>query len=245
MRQARVNWLAWTMVGTTVLLLGVPCTLAQTDVLFVANNNVGIGTASPYYPLDVVGVMRTYGVYVGANAGTYTLDFLGDMGANRTIFRAGINNYSNGFTVRYTNSPQGMVYSFINGGVGIGTTSPTHLLDVGTSGAYCNGGAWVTGSSREYKQDIEDLSVEVAEGAVAKLNPVTYEYKASPGEHHVGFIAEDVPDLVATADRKGMSAMDVVAVLTKVVQQQQRLVEQQQRAIAELQAEVEQLKQQK
>jgi hypothetical protein len=41
----------------------------------------------------------------------------------------------------------------------------------------------------------------------------------------VGFIAEDVPDLVATADRKGLSSMDVAAVLTKVIQQQQRTIE--------------------
>jgi len=53
-----------------------------------------------------------------------------------------------------------------------------------------------------------------------KLTPVTYAYKAAPDEHHVGFIAEDAPDLVATLDHKGMSAMDIVAVLTKVVQQQ-------------------------
>jgi hypothetical protein len=110
------------------------------------------------------------------------------------------------------------------------------MLQVGT--AYCDGGVWVAGSSREYKQDIEELSTEAAEDAVAKLNPVTYEYKVSPGEHHVGFIAEDVPDLVATKDRKGLSSMDVVAVLTKVVQQQQK-------AIADLQAQVGELRRQK
>jgi hypothetical protein len=44
----------------------------------------------------------------------------------------------------------------------------------------------------------------------------------------LGFIAEDVPDLVATADRKGLSSMDIVAVLTKVVQEQQRTIEQMQ-----------------
>jgi len=37
------------------------------------------------------------------------------------------------------------------------------------------------------------------------LNPVTFKYKASEEERHVGFIAEDVPELVATKDRKGMS----------------------------------------
>jgi ribosomal protein L29 len=96
----------------------------------------------------------------------------------------------------------------------------------------------VSGSSREYKQDIRDLSAEDAEEAFAKLNPVRFEYKAVPGEGHVGFIAEDVPDLVAMPDRKGLSTMDVVAVLTKVVQEQQK-------TIAELKAEVAELKQKK
>ena len=40
-----------------------------------------------------------------------------------------------------------------------------------------------------------------------------------PTEKRVGFIAEEVPDLVATKDRKGLSPMDIVAVLTKVVQE--------------------------
>ena len=124
------------------------------------------------------------------------------------------------------------------GHVGIGTATPTHLLDVGVSGAYCNGGIWYDGSSRAFKEDIQDLSTEAAEEAFAKLTPVTYAYKATPEEHHVGFIAEDVPDLVATPDRKALSAMDVVAVLTKVVQQQQK-------TIAELQVQVAELRRQK
>ncbi len=41
----------------------------------------------------------------------------------------------------------------------------------------------------------------------------------------MGFIAEDVPELVATKDRKGLSPMDIVAVLTKVVQRQQKEIE--------------------
>ncbi len=63
---------------------------------------------------------------------------------------------------------------------------------------------------------------------------MTYQYKNTADETHVGFIAEDVPDLVATKDRKGLSSMDVVAVLTKVVQQQQK-------TIAELKAKVDAL----
>ena len=35
----------------------------------------------------------------------------------------------------------------------------------------------------------------------------------------MGFIAEEVPDRVATKDRKGLSPMNIVAVSTKVVQE--------------------------
>ena len=50
----------------------------------------------------------------------------------------------------------------------------------------------------------------------------------------MGFIAEDAPELVASKDRKGMSSMDVVAVLTKVVQEQQKVVQERRTTIAEL-----------
>lgn len=54
---------------------------------------------------------------------------------------------------------------------------------------------------------------------------MTFAYKTNPAETHAGFIAEDVPNLVATTDRAGLSSMDVVAVLTKVIQEQQRTIE--------------------
>jgi len=65
---------------------------------------------------------------------------------------------------------------------------------------------------------------------LAGLVPVTFKYKVGD-EPHVGFIAEDVPDLVATKDRKGLSAMDIVAVLAKVVQQQQTQLAEQRREL--------------
>ena len=60
--------------------------------------------------------------------------------------------------------------------------------------------------------------LQAALDAVDGMAPVTYKYKNQPEEDKVGFIAEDVPDMVATKDRKGISAIDVTAVLTKVVQ---------------------------
>ena len=41
-----------------------------------------------------------------------------------------------------------------------------------------------------------------------------------PGNAQLGFIAEDVPGIVATQDRQGLSPMEMVALLTKVVQAQ-------------------------
>ena len=64
--------------------------------------------------------------------------------------------------------------------------------------------------------------------ALSLLKPSKFNYKVDKDDDYLGFIAEDVPDLVATKDRKGLSPMDIVAVLTKVVQQQQEKIEKQQ-----------------
>ena len=119
-----------------------------------------------------------------------------------------------------------------NGGnVGIGTKSPSQPLHMG-SGAYCStGGVWTNASSRKYKTDIKQLTTEKAMATLTELKPVEFVYKSDGQEKHVGFIAEDAPELVATKDRKGMSSMDVVAVLTKVVQEQQKNIERQQKEI--------------
>lgn len=108
-----------------------------------------------------------------------------------------------------------------NGNIGMGITNPTSPL-VLASGAKCSaGGVWTNASSRKLKDNIESLSLDQALNVVQSLEPVTYTYKAEPGEPQVGFIAEDVPDLVATTSRTELSPMDIVGVLTKVVQDQQ------------------------
>ena len=112
-----------------------------------------------------------------------------------------------------------------------------------SSGAYCTAaGVWVDASSREYKENIEELSAGEAMDALEGLNPVKYNYKKEKDEGYVGFIAEDVPELVASKDKKGMSPMDVVAVLTKVVKEQQKMAEQQKRLVEEQQEIIGQLR---
>ena len=88
------------------------------------------------------------------------------------------------------------------------------------------------------KKDIRPLPADEATETLSALLPVTFRYKADD-EAHVGFIAEDVPDLVAARDRKGLSAMDIVAVLAKVVQQQQQELSDQRKELDALKAQLE------
>ncbi len=109
-----------------------------------------------------------------------------------------------------------------SGYVGIGTTTPAALLDVNGS-AIINGVTY--GSSRALKDNIVDLESSEALETLKGLTPVKYNYKADQAENHIGFIAEDVPDLVAKNGRTGIDPMDIVAVLTRVVQEQNRTIE--------------------
>ena len=110
--------------------------------------------------------------------------------------------------------------------VGIGSeTIPSYPLQMASGAHVTVGGVWTDASSRSLKENIRDLTEEEAVGALSQLNPQKYNYKAEKDEEYLGFIAEDVPDLVATKERKSMSPMDVVALLTKVVQQQQKRID--------------------
>jgi hypothetical protein len=100
------------------------------------------------------------------------------------------------------------------------------------SGAYVSaGGVWTNSSSRAKKENIETLTLEQALAALADLEPVQFNYRSDDSEDHLGFIAEDVPALVATSDRASLSPMDIVAVLTKVIQAQQGRIDELERRI--------------
>ncbi len=127
------------------------------------------------------------------------------------------------------------------GNVGIGRTDPGHPLHMGSGAHVTVSGVWTNNSSRVYKENIENLSVDNALETLEGLKPVTFKYKAEESERYVGFIAEDVPELVATQDRKGLSPMDITAVLTKVVQEQQTMLKEQQEVISALSVKVKSL----
>jgi hypothetical protein len=113
-----------------------------------------------------------------------------------------------------------------NGYIGQGgRTSPNYPIHANNGAYLSTDGTWTDASSREYKDNIQNLTLKEAIETCMALEPKKYNYKTSP-EEYLGFIAEDVPNLVASADRKGLSPMDITAVLTKVVQEQQKRIDQ-------------------
>ncbi|MFN0109736.1 MAG: tail fiber domain-containing protein [Blastocatellia bacterium] len=198
-----------------------------------ATGKVGIGTASPAEKLHVAGTANTNAVFEGGAATHSLVKF-----RSATTDRGFIGFANVGATgLSFFNAAGGTVNLLMTDGGNLGLggqTSPTSPVHHANGATLSAGGAWINGSSRVLKNDIRNLSTRDAFAALQQLTPVTFRYKTEPTQKHVGFIAEDVPDLVATTDRKGLSSMDIVAVLTKVVQEQQQ-------TIAELKVKVEQL----
>lgn len=77
-------------------------------------------------------------------------------------------------------------------------------------------------SSRELKENILELSLAEALATLANLRPIKYDYKTIKAPRpNLGFIAEEMPDNLASSDRKTISPMEIIPVLTKIIQEQQ------------------------
>jgi hypothetical protein len=180
-----------------------------------ADGKIGIGTWSPAFPmeLDTTGINSCILVKRTDGASNYI---------NAT------DSYANfGST---TNHPLRLV---VNGSWKM-RLNADGSISMSNGASLTTGGVWTDASSRALKENIQSLTADEAMNTLKDLNPVKYNYKVDTTEKHVGFIAEDVPELVAAKDKKGMSPMDLVAVLTKVVQEQQKTIAQLQERIAKL-----------
>ncbi len=205
------------------------------------DTNTFIGKGAGYFNSDgwgntFLGVSAGYGnttgdynTFIGVGAGS--ANTTGN--ANTYLgYQAGASETgSNKLYIDNSNTSAPLIYGefdtnvlVVNGKLGISRNSPAYPIHM-ASGAYCSvGGTWTNASSRALKENIEDLNTAEAMAALTELTPVKYNYKTDKTDQYVGFIAEDVPQLVATPDRKGLSPMDVTAVLTKVVQEQQNMI---------------------
>ena len=185
-------------------------------------NVVGIGTTAPQQRLEVNGSIQVNDQNSGV-AGLMITQSSGDTGYILHN-RASTLTIGAGSVDRITIDRAG--------NVGIAVARPEHPLHVANGAFLSAGGVWTNSSSRTGKTDINELDTETAIAAVMALEPVSFRYRADTAETHLGFIAEDVPDLVATADRSGLSAMDIVAALTRVIQEQEKRIASLEKALA-------------
>jgi hypothetical protein len=192
-----------------------------TNALYVdSTGRIGLGTSTPGRNLSISDPVSPT-IRMEQSASPFQAwDIVAN---NNNFYVRDINHEFNPFIIR-SSAPDNSLVVDSTGRIGLGVSAPLYQIHH-SSGARLDAGNWVNASSRAVKQDIQPLDGAAAFKALKELQPVTFAYKANPAETNVGFIAEDVPDLVATADRKGLSAMDVVAVLTKVIQGQQQTIE--------------------
>ena len=186
-------------------------------------NNVGIGTTEPAQRLEVNGNIQIR----EQNSSVAGLMITQSDGETGYIMhnRASTLTIGAGSIDRITIDR--------DGNVGVGVARPSHPLEMASGAHVSAGGVWTNSSSRARKENIAPLSADEALQALTALEAVQFNYKNDQAESYVGFIAEDVPALVATNGRDSLSSMDIVAVLTRVVQEQQR-------RIAELEARIDQ-----
>lgn len=86
-------------------------------------------------------------------------------------------------------------------------------------------GNLINSSSVELKENISDLSIKDAMKVFKRLNPVQFNFKAdNKKELQLGFIAENVPDIASSNDHKGIKPTNIIALITKIVQEQQKQI---------------------
>jgi len=190
---------------------------------------VGLGTSSPDADLHIdQGTDDAANMRISGDSAGYDLQDLNgptDEKVAQQFVNAGVWRLRGLDDALASETVVGISLDLGNGNVGINEASPSYELELG-SGAHVDSiGRWIDASSRSYKERIVDLPLESALAALEELQPVSYYRKGqAAGDMALGFIAEDVPELVATEDRTGLSSMDIVAVLTKVLQQQQKTI---------------------
>lgn len=210
-------------------------TLDYFDTLNIGGGKVGIGTTLPNFPLVVNGASGR--VQIDQSVGLPTLGFSNGeyTGAVPTYNTRIMNTVMGGtsaslrFIIGTTAGAETTVMTLEGtGNVGIGTTSPAHLLTL-AGGAYCDGtGAWVAGSDRSYKKSITPLTYGLNE--ILKLIPIKFIHKQDKkGLVQIGLIANDVkpiiPEVVEGKEGSyGLAYERIIPVMVNAFKEQQKMI---------------------
>lgn len=225
--------------------------------LFInSNGNIGLGTGTPTAGLHLVKAAQATTAEILARFET-TDDSIGGLfiannSAGDGLFVPKITGRSASQNAALINeaiitndvalSPA-IVYNAAKGAGGALVTRPLVVYrnnSVAKVTIAANGDVFANGfnpvSSRTLKHDIKDLGSQKASDALRQLTPVEFVYNDDEtAEERVGFIAEDVPEIVANKDRQSVPIMDVVALVTRVVKDQQQAIDEQKMSIAQQQ----------
>lgn len=229
----------------------------------IISGNVGIGTSAPAYKLDMEVLASTtpgdsmYGMRL-TDGTRYMIFHPGTVGAQswnnimKTHDNAIVYQPGGGFTIApWTGGPSGLRIEGNSGLVGIGVhylTAYSYKLQVNGTTA-CSGNVW--SSDRRLKKNIQELKLEGLD-IVKKLNPVTYEWNEVQDigmeGTQMGFIAQQIeeflPNMVLTAKdgTKGVKYIEMLPILVKAIQEQQKIIDKQQSGMEAIKLENQQMK---
>lgn len=215
-------------VGTGVLRIQ---NTASSNSLVIDGAGVGIGTGAPADKLHILATDGTAGILLQETQAI----------ATNTMLEM-VHNGNPGFQMENTGS--GAVWQFRLGGSGASEQFTVSKVGTGQPEAafLANGnlviaGSLIEGSSREIKQDIAPVNANDLMARLEALNVHEWSYTRSPGNRHIGPMAEDFYELFGFGqDEKSIFPRDlagIALVAVKEVHQRNQALEAQNAGLLE------------
>ena len=176
----------------------------------LAAGNIGIGTTTPGYPLDVNGTANATNVrattqHLGNTADTASVpsySFDGDTDTGMFNVSANILGFSTNATERMRINGSGNV------GIGLSGSDPSFVLQVGSDQvAKPTSGTWLSSSDKRIKYDIQNQDLQSSYNIITNLQLKNFKYDSSilpesKDKTFVGFIAQEVEEILPNSVTK-------------------------------------------
>ncbi|MDD2823524.1 MAG: MerR family DNA-binding transcriptional regulator [Candidatus Daviesbacteria bacterium] len=180
----------------------------------IDSGNVGIGTTAPANKLVVQTNTQFDGLVI--SNGTNNIGWIAGQAAGNDSGQLALTSSG---TTKVTLNSSGLSY-FDGGNVGIGTTNPGYLLQVGNAGdgSEARANAWNSLSDSRLKENV--ASISGALDKVVNLNGISFDW-ISNGQKSLGFVAQAVesilPEVVSTG-KDGYKSINYSAITPVLVE---------------------------